>query len=388
MYYLLYLASGYLAVTSIILLRNRVSFTPLFSAKGTSFSEQSPKVSICVPARNEEQTIERCLRSALAQNYPNLEVLVLDDRSGDETGNILAQLQRHHPGRLAVLQGEPKPSDWLGKPWACHQLSEAASGDILIFADADTWFEKELAARVVRTMGRHVIDFLTVWPEQKLGSFWEKMIIPLVYYALLSLLPTSYVYRAPRWMPPPLRRIFAPYFAAACGQFMAFKRNAYQAIGGHHAVKQEVVEDMELAKRIKRAGFTMRMYNGEQTVSCRMYRSLKGISQGFRKNFLAGFGYNAPLFAAGGLLHLVVYVLPLFTLAIGLYFDQTRLMVWSLIPMALMLGHRLLLAFWFGWNPLFGLLHPVSVLWFQYLGFRILRDHFSGHRANWKGRPV
>lgn len=388
MIYLLYIATGYLALTSIVLLRNRVNFTRLLSAEHTDFSGQSPKLSICVPARNEERSIERCILSALAQEYPNFEVIVLDDRSEDATARILAQLSHQYPDRLRVMSGRPKPDDWLGKPWACRQLADTASGDILLFADADTWFEKDMASRVVRTMGRHVIDFLTVWPRQKLGSFWERMIIPLVYYALLSLLPAQYVYRAPRWMPPPLRRLFAPYFAAACGQFMVFKTEAYRAIGGHRAVKDRVVEDVELAKRVKRKGLAMRMYYGGDTVACRMYRSPGEIYRGFRKNFLAGFGHHIPLFGAAGLLHLIVYVLPFFTLAAGVISNATGLILWSALPVALILYHRILLAFWFGWNPIYGLLHPVAVLWFQYLGIRVLWDYYKGEKTSWKGRPV
>ncbi|MDX1619076.1 MAG: glycosyltransferase family 2 protein, partial [Balneolaceae bacterium] len=282
MTYLLYFSIVFLAFATLILLRNRFNFTPLRTAADSSrtFTDQSPRVSICIPARNEEDTIERCVESALNQTYPNVEVLVMDDRSTDRTGPILSALAEHHPYRFRPFRSLPKPDDWMGKSWACHQLAGKANGDILIFIDADTWLARETAARVVRTMGHDVVDFLTVWPRQILKSFWERMLIPLMYYALISLLPVHYVYRAPRWMPPVLRKRFLPYFTAACGQFMAFKRDAYRAIGGHESVKSEVVEDVALARKIRKSGFDMRMYYGSGSVACRMYRSGSDIRSG------------------------------------------------------------------------------------------------------------
>lgn len=390
MIYLLYIATGYLILTSFILLRNRLNFTSLSRAGGLRFTDDSHKVSICIPARNEERNIKKCVESALNQSYPNMEVLVLDDNSTDQTGDILSSIKRNHSNasNLICLKGKPKPDDWLGKPWACQQLAEAADGDILIFADADTWFTKETVGQVVRTMGRDVVDMLTVWPRQELASFWEKMLIPLVYYALLSLLPVHYVSRAPRWMPSFLHKKYAPLFAAACGQFMAFKAKAYHNIGGHQSVKNNIVDDVGLAKEIKTAGLSMRMYYGSRAIACRMYRSEKEIRDGFRKNFLAGFGYNLFLFVLMGVLHLLVYVCPFITFFWALMMGSPRLLIWSAIPVALILFHRFLLARWFGWNFIYGIVHPVSVLWFQVLGFISARDYLIDNRTTWKGRPV
>ncbi|MDX1638478.1 MAG: glycosyltransferase family 2 protein [Balneolaceae bacterium] len=386
----IYIAVGYLAVTSVILLRNRFHFTPLRETGNLRFDGDAPRVSICVPARNEERNIRRCVESLLQQRYPNLEILVLNDNSTDRTGEILNNIRNTHPesGKLTVLEGRPKPDDWLGKPWACHQLSKHAGGDILIFADADTWFSRHLVERVVRSLGHDVVDMLTVWPKQVLGSFWEKMIIPLVYYALLSLLPVQYVYRNPRWMPGFLAKRFSPLFAAACGQFMAFKKRAYNEIGGHRSVRGKIVEDVELAGHIKRAGFRMRMYYGSQAVSCRMYRSGKEIHHGFRKNFFAGFGYNVSLFVMMAIVQLLVYITPFFLVAWGIFAGNPLLALYSAIPVILVIAHRVLVARWFGWNPLWSLLHPLSVCWFQWLAFVTLKDYLSSNSVNWKGRPV
>jgi len=388
MIYLLYIAVGYLVITSVVFFLNRRDFGPLLPAKNNIFDEQSPTVSICIPARNEENVIQKCLESALTQNYPNFEVIVLDDESTDRTPHILKELKSSRPHTLKVIEGEPKPENWLGKPWACQQLSEEAEGKILIFIDADTWLDKNMVSKIVRTMGHDVVDFLTIWPKQQLGTFWERTVIPLVYYALLSLLPARYVYKVPSWVPDMLKPLVRPLFAAACGQCMAFKRSAYDIIGGHASVKTEVVEDVALAKKIKEQGLKMKMYHGEASISCRMYTSGKELKEGFSKNFLAGFNYNIPGFLLMGLLHLIVFVLPFVTLPAGILSGDFPLALISAFCIGIILVHRFILARWFDWKSSYAFSHPLAVLWFQKLGIELIRNHLSGKKSSWKGRTV
>lgn len=385
---LLYIALGYLLITTAILYHNRVEFNPLMPSYRTYFDEQAPSVNICIPARNEANSIERCVRSAIDQQYPNHKVYVLDDESTDGTSEILKKLSDTFTDKLTVISGEPKPGDWLGKSWACHQLSEVATGDILAFIDADTWLEPETTARLVRTMGHDVVDLVTVWPKQELGSFWEKTIIPLVYFALLTLLPVRYVYRSPRWVPPIFRKKVDPMFAAACGQFMAFKRKAYNEIGGHSSVKNKVVEDVELAKNIKRAGFKMNMYHGQKAVSCRMYPSQKELWEGFRKNFLGGFGSSLVFFTGMGLLHIITFILPAIALPFLLFFSEGATVVLCAAAVAFMLLQRFIIDRWFDWKLRYGLLHPLGVAWFQMLGLRVLLDYLNDESVQWKDRKV
>jgi len=385
---ILYIAIGYLVVTTLILLLNRKDFTPLLPGHKKIYDAEAPLVSILIPARNEETVIERCVMSALKQEYPNLEVLVLDDESTDRTPEIISGIQVPTSKSLQVIEGEAKPKDWLGKPWACRQLAEHAEGELLIFIDADTWLEKSMVSRVVRSMGHDVLDFLTVWPQQRLVTFWEKTVIPLVYYALLTLLPARYVHKTPRWIPALLEPLVRPMFAAACGQCMAFKRSAYEAIGGHQAVKGQVVEDVALAKEIKKRGLKMKMYHGEASITCRMYTSGKEIKEGFSKNFLAGFDHNIPLFISMALLHLIVFVLPFVLLPVVILLKQWLLTVLASLIILIILSHRIILARWFGWSTVYALLHPVGVLWFQKLGLQLLINYFKGEETSWKGRNI
>ncbi|SMO78307.1 glycosyltransferase [Fodinibius sediminis] len=381
-----YIALGYLLITSAVLLMNRRDFKPLESVPPSYFARQAPSASICIPARNEEASVERCVRSAVSQQYPDFQVYVLDDGSTDATGTILARLKDQFPNRLTVLRGRPKPDGWLGKPWACHQLAEASREEILLFIDADTWLEPSALSKTVRTMGQDVLDFITLWPSQELGTFWEKNVIPLIYMALLTLLPVRYVRRAPRWIPPFLRKTVAPLFAAACGQFMAFKRESYEQVGGHRSVKDEIVEDVALAKNIKRSGLAMNMYHGSRVVSCRMYRTAQELWQGLRKNFLAGFSHHIPSFMFMALLHAVVFLLPV--LSIPLLYDRDQLLLLFSAAVLLMLLQRMIINRWFDWPMYYALLHPLGVGWFQLLGIQVLRDHLSREAPEWKGRPL
>jgi len=398
----------WLAGTTPVLLRNRFELTRLPVGAGQKPKEKqnenrkkdtvvpSSALSVCIPVRNEELVIESLLESLRQQTSMPLEILVLDDQSEDRTPELLRKEKERFEGErvdgshqpLILLQGEPKPPEWLGKPWACHQLAKHARGDLLLFLDADTLAEPTLLERIETVFQQQDLSMITIWPHQILGSFWEKTVIPLMYYALVTLLPSIYVYRSPRWMPPPFRRTFRSAFAAACGQCIAFRRDAYDAIGGHESVRMEVVEDVELAKRALARGLRLRMFEGVTSLRCRMYRSPQEMFQGFRKNFLAGFGNHLPLFLSAALIHIAVFLMPFLILPYAIFSHQPLLILLSAGAIGLLLAHRLLLASWFQWNPVYGLLHPLGVLWFQRLGLTKVLDHLLRREHHWKGRSV
>ena len=382
MLFILFAALLFMILTTVALIRNRFEFTSIAAVAEDTISNK--KVSICIPARNEEANIGRCVESVLSQNYQQIEVLVLDDQSEDATPEILNELA-NTDDRLKVLSGSTKPKDWLGKPWACHQLSNAATGDILVFIDADVWIEPETITNAVIALSNS--DSVTIWPQQILHSFWENLIVPTVYFSLLTLLPAVYVRRSPRWMPRFLRPILNPKFVAACGQFIAFNKSTYQQIGGHHRVKSEVVEDMELARAIKNAGLSINMFHGKNAVYCRMYASYSEIWSGFQKNFLAGFG-NVFEFIFMGVLHFLFFLMPIYTLINGWMNSNNVSMLLSAIIIILYTIQRLILNRWFGWKLYPAFLHPLAVLWFQGLGISCLYNKVFSRNTSWKGRPV
>lgn len=381
---ILYISIGFLLFTSFILARNLVDFKAL---KNTSVpkTKNNPKVSICIPARNEEDVIERCVTSALKQNYTNFEVLVLDDESTDRTTEILSKLSGII-NNLIHVKGEPKPSGWLGKPWACHQLSKLASGEVLIFVDADVWLEEDAIPKAVSELSD--FDSITVWPEQVLESFWEKQVLPLIYFALFTLLPAKYVERSPKWLPKSLRSKFAPLFAAACGQFIAFNRKAYDLINEHMSVKDKIIEDVELAKNIKSSGLTLKMLHGSGSVFCRMYSSHIEIWNGLRKNFFVGFNKNIFFFSAMALLHLIVFIAPILSFAYGFQINNSEILILSSISILMVFIQRAILNYIFKWDIYSSFTHPVGVLWFQALGLQCLADHFTKKTVSWKGRNL
>ncbi|MEQ8525765.1 glycosyltransferase [Gracilimonas sp.] len=379
---LLYIAATYIVFTIFVFIRNWFEFHSLSNQSyGKQDFSSAPLVSICIPARNEETVIERCVTSALKQDYPNFEVLVLDDNSTDQTTDILNKLSGiinnlHH------LKGQPKPDEWLGKPWACHQLSEKATGEYLIFIDADVWLEEDAIKKAVNAL--KASDAITVWPKQQVQTFWEKLIIPMIYYGLYTLLPAKYVEQNPKWLPASLRKKMAPQFAAACGQFIGFNRKTYTDIGGHTSVKQDIVEDVQLAKTIKRHDLKITMYDGIGTVNCRMYRSHSEIFEGLRKNFFVGFGRNVPLFLFMAIMQFIVFVVPVLALIFGNPDSQK----FAAVLISIILIQRWLMDYKFGWNPLISLLQPFTIIWYEVLGIRCLWDHFTGRKASWKGREV
>lgn len=383
MIYLLCFGLFYLSGTFLVLLRNRYEFKSLKDSSSLNESE-TPFVSICIPARNEEDVIEHCVTSALKQNYDHFEVLVLDDNSTDRTTHILKQLSGII-SNLRHIQGEPKPEDWNGKPWACHQLYQQAKGEILLFIDADVWIEPETLNKTVSELKRY--DMITVWPQQILRSFWERMIIPLVYFALLTLLPSKYVERSPRWLPNGLRDLLDPKFSAACGQFMAYNRPVLEAVEGFERIKRSIVDDVEMAKILKAHGYMIRMFTGIEMVYCRMYKDHHEIWNGFKKNFLAGFD-NQVLFILMGVIHFVVFLFPVFTLFYSWYYGLNDILLLSGFALLLIIAQRSLIDHWFSWNIFYGLLHPFSVVWFQILGIVSLIQHHLGIKNSWKGRDV
>ncbi len=265
----------------------------------------SPLVSVLVPARNEAAVISGTVARLLAQDYPCFELIVLDDHSTDGTGD-LARAAGHGDGRLRVISGADLPRGWAGKNWACHQLAQAARGDLLVFTDADTlWLPGGLSA-VVAEQVRTNADLLTVWPTQVTETWPERLVVPLMALVVIGYLPVFLTHYAP-WTP----------FAAATGQCLAFRRAAYDAIGGHTAVKGEVLEDVKFARRIKAAHLRLRMADGDGLVACRMYTDWPSVRDGYAKNILAGYGSSLFFMGMATLFHWLVFLLPPAWLTLG-----------------------------------------------------------------------
>jgi chlorobactene glucosyltransferase len=235
-------------------------------------------LSIVVPARDEERNIEACVRSLVAQRGVDSEVIVVDDGSTDATPVILARLSAEFPA-LRVISGEPLPDGWVGKPWACTQGARVARGQWLLFTDADSRHEEHASASTLTFALANGADALSIMTGQELGTLAEAAILP----AILQLIVFA------SGMLTEINDPQRPDRALANGQYMLVSRVAYDAIGGHAAVRAELVEDIELARRFKCDGrFRLLVAEGTQLVTVRMYRSFREIWDGFTKNMYLG----------------------------------------------------------------------------------------------------
>jgi chlorobactene glucosyltransferase len=336
-----------------------------------------PRVSVLVPARNEEENIGPCVRSLLAQEYPDFEVLVLDDESGDGTTEVLASLL-DEGGRLRIMQGGSLPPGWLGKHWACQQLSEAADGELLLFTDADTRHHPGALRAAVSALLAEEVDLLSALPHQEVDSWAERLLVPIIPWALFSFLPLALAHRW-RW----------PVLSAAIGQYMLFRREAYEQIGGHAAVRQHAADDLALGWRVKARGLRLRLIDGGERISCRMYHNAGEVYEGLSKNLLAAFGYLVPAFLFVWLWLFLVFWQPLVILGLAglgasLPSGSISLAV-AAVAVSLMLWG---LSYWrFGFHLWLVPLYPVSVLSAVWLALRSLLLTVRG-RATWKGRTL
>lgn len=242
---------------------------------------EGPLVSVIIPARNEARNIERCVRSVLATLYAPIEVIVVDDRSTDGTAEIVEPAAGR---RLRLVRGTDPPPGWFGKQWAIVQGYRVATGELLLFADADTRHQPELLPRAVRGLLVERADLFTVLPRQEMRTFWERLVQPHVFVALETRFSNM----------ERVNRTRTVWNAIANGQFILTSRAAYERVGTHQAVKDTVVDDVMLAQAYARAGNDIFIAHAEEFMATRMYGSLREILAGWTKNLASGVSLMAP----------------------------------------------------------------------------------------------
>ena len=342
-----------------------------------------PLISVCVPARNEERNIRACVESILAQDYPNVEVIVLDDRSTDATPQILQQLSTQS-NRLKIIHGADLPKGWAGKPHALFQTSAAAHGDWLCFVDADTFLSPNTLSACYTKAIETKADMFTIMTFQILGSFWEKVVMPIVMTALS-------VGFSPRKVNDP-----STQDAIANGQFILIRRSVYDAIGGHASVKDQIVEDKAIAEQIKWNGYRLVVANGYAVARTRMYTSLSEMWEGWTKNIYLGLRNRPSLMllgAVGAFLALfAAVILPLWPmlgvlwylrgggwLALTVVFEA--IVLWTLV-----IYMRARVALGMGISPWYALTLPLGSAVFAAMMITSTWRVLSGKGVLWKGR--
>jgi glycosyltransferase involved in cell wall biosynthesis len=334
-------------------------------------SLERPSLSVLIPARNEAANIGRALQSVLAGGYPNLEIIVLDDHSTDDTARIVEEIAAQHP-QVRLIRGADLPEGWYGKNFALHQLAGAASSDWLLFLDADVRLSKDALQRLASCAGADSPDLVSGVPRQITRGFLEQLMLPLIHFVLLGFLPLQR-----------MRRTTDPAACAAIGQLLLCRRSSYHTSGGHEGVRGRIHDGLALARQFRKAGFHTDLIDATPIASVRMYDSARGVWHGLVKNAHEGMG--APrlivpmtLLLAGGQIAPVVLR--------ATHPEHSVIAAWGAAAILLSYAPRALAAGRFRQSWLSVLLHPLGILLLIIIQWEGLIRHMLKRPVAWRGR--
>ena len=344
--------------------------------ENTMASSNSSMVSIILPVRNQANTVSECVASLIGLDYPSKEVIVVDGNSTDGTQNIL----KSFGGKIRFVEEEPLPQGWVGKNWACHLGYKQATGDLLLFTDGDSVHSRDSLTKTVNFLQDSKADLATLAPAAILRTFWEKLLQPPIFWLIMMFVGGKWVNddSKPRW-------------ALGNGQYMLFRREAYDKVGGHYAVRDRITEDYSLGRLIKAQGLRLRMVTASGSLGVRMYSSLPEIWRGWRKNFYSVSGNHPLVRAVYRLVLLFTFlVLPFIVLGYGIYLApgmplNIYLLTGAFMAVFLWLG-LIILERSIRVNPLYGLLLPFAIMVYMGIGIDSTVRGALGLGFSWKGR--
>jgi chlorobactene glucosyltransferase len=339
--------------------------------------QAGPRVSICIPARDEVHNIGACVRAALSSRWPNLEVIVVDDRSTDGTGEAGREAAAGD-ARFRLVAGTEPPAGWAGKAWACSRASGEAIGDYLLFLDADVQVHPDTLASLMAESEARGLDLCSAFGRWNLVSFWERALIPTIGWFIRGATD--------------LDKVNAPEspIAFANGQLILVRRSAYEETGGHGAIRDQVLDDVRLAEAFKRRGHKLGLYSAPWAFEVRLYRNLREIIHGYSKNLYEGMGRRVGI-GLGAILFILTATLlpwaislggPIARLSWGWMVPGWGWIAWSGGICLLQLLFRMRVEQFDGRSPSIAWMHPVANALLVYV---LVRSVF-GIRSQWKGR--
>jgi len=338
----------------------------------TATSGTQHAVSVLIPARNEERNMHAAIDAVLANSGVALEVVVLDDHSTDRTAEIVGTFAVRD-ARVRLEAAPALPPGWCGKQHACHVLAGHARYPTLVFLDADVRLSPDALSRATDFMDRSGADLASGVPRQELGTFSERLVLPLIHFVLLGFLPL-HLMRRTRW----------PAFSAGCGQLFVARRAAYEQCGGHAMLANSLHDGIKLPRAFRRAGFRTDLFDATDVASCRMYHTNADVWAGLGKNAAEGLGAKGVI-APMTVLLFGGQVLPMVSLALSPLLSDAGFPA-AVVATALAAIPRLV-ATWRFKQPIgSALLHPLGVLALLFIQWRALALLISGKPSQWKGR--
>ncbi len=366
------------AATTLLLLsltamciRNLADYIPLEELP----AKKGDSLFILIPARNEEANIETCVRQILQQTYEDFTLIVLDDASTDGTAEIVSRICETD-SRLHLVEGKPIQEGWAGKVWACSQLAERAinqQADWLLFLDADVRCESQFVDALLAHAQQNSAGMVSTFPYQITESLSERVVLPMLQFLITTFLPVRMVWESP-----------SPAIVAACGQVELFSSQTYSAIGGHASIPHSFHDGLQLARKVKASGHSVRLTDASRLVSCHMYSGWKEVWKGFTRNAYEGLGSFQALVVMSTLLF-VLFFMP-FPLLIAAYVYGWA--AWTslvFVQIALIFLIRNLQQRRFG-HPEAVILHPLSILCLVTIQWASWWINNRGHNVVWKGR--
>jgi hopene-associated glycosyltransferase HpnB len=343
-----------------------------------------PAVTVIVPARNEAAMLPRTVPTVCGQDYPGLRVIVVDDQSDDASPQILEEFKSRHPN-LTVVRAADRPPGWCGKPWAVVQgVEHAGPGELLLFTDADIEYHPQAVRQAARLLAAGPYDLVSLFPQLVFSCTSERIALTGLVTVLALLFPAGVVNN------PKSKN------ALAAGGFILVRRSAYESVGGHAAVRDQVIEDINLAKALKSAGYRLHIRLTDDLITTRMYENLADLWEGLAKNAYAGVENRAWKFVLGSLACVIVAVLPPVYFVVSLVaalltYPQASAKLWAVVAVSavinlLMYGvHRrtirhFRLPAWHAW------LMPLSLGFYQVIAVHSVYQHVVHGGAVWKGR--